>query len=222
MKRIIALVLFFGLCFSCVASSADKTKELTFQGIPWYSSPKKTYDLLWSKGFLAHSDVINVIVESKILLLNAGESYKAESNIFHTEYYSDFPYTTSIDWHSGTIANNLQSADIYDCYLEKTIAKQQLSGITIYFTSKIKKPQLIECDVGFASGYDEPAILKALISAYGKPNITRNEIGESIWVGDKNTVIFYCAGRVVFATLDGLKKASKIKPPASDKGNAGF
>ncbi len=51
MKKLIAGLLVFVLCCCCILASADDPKKITFQSIPWLSTPQQVSSLLYESGF---------------------------------------------------------------------------------------------------------------------------------------------------------------------------
>ena len=52
MKKGIAWILLLILCLSWTVSLAETSKELTFQDIPWFSSPEEASKILVKSGFV--------------------------------------------------------------------------------------------------------------------------------------------------------------------------
>ena len=63
MRKAVAVLLMIVFCFACAVSPAEEFGELTFQGIPWFSSPEEAVLHLFETGFMNSELTGNKITE---------------------------------------------------------------------------------------------------------------------------------------------------------------
>ncbi len=227
MKRIISALLLIILCISCIASLAEEEKELTCQGIPWFSSPKEASKVLNESGFIKKqfsSKDLNNHIYAKQKRKKSG-NYYYNSSIGTDPDNKKCPYTYASDKYP-TITSKLQTILIRS--LPKTIAQREIDRLWLFFTPDPDNPQLVECMIAFKSRKkaDTNAILNALQEAYGTPISDKNKT--YIWLGSNNTIVLFYPKKasVVFATLDGLAMAEaydiEIPGPTPAPEDTGF
>ena len=197
MKKLITLVIALVMIFTvtCVIAEA----ELTFQGVQWYSSPEETIKHLNEVQFTNSGQVPDL------------QTQNSKGNPFFSHiggYKKDkkIPYRFVFNEEDACMTS-LLCATLWDNRLCKTIAKQSIKNVSLYYNSA-DSPQLIEVCIWFDqdAGYDANAVYEALVTAYGKPAATRKykKTTEHVWTGGKNTIVIMYNNDVVFATLDGL------------------
>ena len=212
MKKLLAVLTLIVLLFSCTVVYADGTKQLTFQGVPWYSTPDEAIKFLKNSGFVDNgASVPSVQVTAK-----DGSSFYSHIGTYKKD--KKVPYTYNYKVNSA-LADGLQSQTLWSDKLCKTIAKQTIKNVSLLYTSDTKNPQLVEVCIWFDKddGYDIKAVYDALVSAFGKPNASRKS-KEYVWLGDNNTIAVLYNNDVVFATLDGLTSIGTAPADIEDTG----
>lgn len=231
MKRFIAGLLVLIFSCSCTLAFADDPKEITFQGIPWFSSPQEVSALLYESGFTGFEfgDIAKDIFTASARenkLKRRGNPY-AVSLVGYDASNKNCPYTYASE-KNLPITSKLREMHFSQSYkFLKTIAKQRVTSMRLYFTPDADNPQLVQCAVYFASdkGYKD-AIINALKEAFGKPVSEKNKC--YIWMGENDTIaMFYPKNKcVIFATIDGLELAEtydvEIPEASSEPEDTGF
>lgn len=217
MKKAIAILLLIVLCLTYAVSLSETSDELTFQEIPWFSSPEETASHLFETGFISGE-----LKGNKIAELYKVQSVLSSSFIGIDPADENVPYT----FQSGRISpvtSRLQRLKIAPAMLAETIAGQTPSWLHLDFTAEPEKPQLVECCFSFKSdGYDEKAVYNALVQAHGEPDVVKDKNRISIWLGDKNTLILFRKKEIIYASLDGLALADTAGLPVEETADAGF
>ena len=217
MKRTIAALLMIVLCFTYAFSLSEASDELTFQGIPWFSSPEEAALHLFETGFISSE-----LTGNKITELYKIQSTLSDSFIGTDPADETVPYT----FQSGKITpvtSRLQRLKISPAMLAETIAGQTSSWLHLDFTAEPDKPQLVECCFSFKSdGYDEKAVYDTLVQTYGEPDAVKDKNRISIWLGDNNTIILFRKKEIVFASLDGLALADIAGLPVEETTDTDF
>ena len=208
MKKIIALLFLFVFCFSCAVSLAEEPVEITYQDIPWFSSPEEASSILIKEGFLTQSMAfgeknINNLLQAKI------EKYGfawVPSNIGVNTDDPECPYSYCDSKRYTPITKKLSQIWVA-AGIKGKIADKRISAMGFYFTMDEKNRQLVEILIGCRQASQDD-ILKTLEEAYGKATAERNN-REYVWLGANNTIIIYHVKKscIVFATLDGLNQA---------------
>lgn len=219
MKKAIIWLLLIALLIAPTATIAEEKgepEELSFQGIPWFSSPNDAVEALIDLGFIDKKSS-----HSKINIGAMTKEDRLGSCIYISETdpttVSLMPFPDSIRAASvGTICEHKIRKS------NKTIAGQDISSIELKFTRDQKDPKLVECFIIFNFGKKENSKLidDALITRYGDPDFIEN--GESVWFGAQNTVIIHNEAMLVFATLDGLELANSFAVEEEQKEDTGF
>ena len=217
MKKAIAALLMIVLCLTFAASLSEASDELTFQGIPWLSSPEEAVLHLFETGFISSE-----LTGNKITELYEIQSVLSASFIGTDPADENVPYT----FQSGKIApvtSRLQRLKIPAAMLAETIAGQTPSWLHLDFTAEPEKPQLVECCFSFKSNdYDEKAVYDALVLSYGEPAVMKDKNRISIWLGDHNTIIIFRKKEIIYASLDGLALADVAGLPVEDTAGTDF
>ena len=204
MRRIVAFVVLIAITFMCIYSVAEEAKEITFQGVPWFSSPDEVTKLLGESGFTSGRAFDIQKLKNKDSLSNSNiASYKKDKKV---------PYTYSNSTKDKKLSTKL--LDQWQNHVEKTLAKHKVHFLTAYYTAEPNNPQLVEFEMTLrdpdGGDYDKKVIYDALVSAYGKPKASRSG-KEYIWLGENNTIAILNKNHVVFATLSGLEYAEAIE-----------
>lgn len=217
MKKAIAALLMIVLCLTYAVSLSEASNELTFQEIPWFSSPEETVLHLFKTGFISSE-----LTGNKIAELHTIQSVLSGSFIGIDPADENVPYT----FQSGKIApvtSRLQRLKISPAMLAETIAGQTPSWLHLDFTAEPEKPQLVECCFSFKSdGYDEKAVYDALVQTHGEPDVIKDKNRISIWLGDNNTIILFRKKDIIYASLDGLALADIVGLPVEEPAGAGL
>ena len=227
-RRCLAFLLLFLFCFPCVASQAEEEKkELTFQDVPWLSSPEEVNSILTKSGFISKAFKPQNIGHE----MQAGGNYYRFSMFGYDADDPECPYTRSSE-ENPPLTKKLQRAWLVN-NLPKTIAKQKIKSLSLFFTPDPKDRKLVECLLIFSARKkdDQNAILSALEDAYGDPTAVKTIKKKKniyIWLGANNTIVMYTHDResyVCFATLDGLALAEShdiVIPESEEPEDTGF
>lgn len=198
-KLIVFITTLVMICCLCI--SAVYADELTFQGIPWYSSPDETVKCLTDIGIVNANEYIFPVKEytdKDSLSASHIGAYKKDKKI---------PYCYTFKKESS-ITNKLLEQWISNGKIGKTIASQEVKSLTLMYTPDDQC--LVEICIWFnGDSYDIKAVYNALVSVYGKPNANRKD-KEYVWIGDNNTIVILYKNDVVFATIDGLNEAEAV------------
>lgn len=230
MKRLFVFALIIVLCFTCVTSHAEETrKEITFQQIPWFSSPKDTIQALSDSGMI-NTGIIPCIewFDREIKKFNNGEGHLYKSSFEYDDENPSAPYTTiSYRAEHPYLSRKLQLLMISSAHIKKTIADQLIQSIDLYFTCEKGNPRFVECDIYFRDEqFDKDAVYAALVSAFGEPIATKYDGLMSIWMGENNTICIHSTISVCFASLDGLAQAESViietEEPVVENHDTGF
>ena len=217
MRKAVAVLLMIVFCFACAVSPAEEFGELTFQGIPWFSSPEEAVLHLFETGFMNSE-----LTGNKITELYQIQPVLSGSFIGADPADENVPYT----FQSGKITpvtSKLQRLKIPPAKLAQTIAGQTPSWLHLDFTAEPEKPRLVECCFSFKSGdYDEKAVYDALVQAYGEPDAVKDRNRISIWLGDNNTIIVFRKKDLIFASLDGLTLAENVGLSGKETADTGL
>lgn len=213
MKRVVSVILFISLMMTLACAFADGTKEITFQGIPWFSSPEEVTGLLGESGFIDRKPFGVRKANDRDSLFN--------SNIakYSKDKKTPYKYVTLVKDEKITTKLLRQ----WISQVEKTIAKQTVSFMFAYYTAEPDNPQLVEIAISLKSpdgGSDPKSIYDALEKALGKPKSKRKN--EYVWLGDNNTIAILNRNNVVFATLTGLEYAETIDLGFDEPEDTGF
>ncbi len=212
MKRIIVVFLLLAVCFSVIAAHAVDTKELTCQGVPWFSTPEEASDILHESGFISKAfdeKDINKGTGTRNWIKKTGNPYLSSSIAADTGD-KECPYTYVSESHP-TLTRKLQAIEIRK--LPKTIAKAKVSSFYLNFTADEGDRKLVECKLTFQRNkdYSWENIYNALKQAFGKETIVKDKYFY-IWYGENNTIVIFnlSQSNVTFATIDGLKLAETV------------
>ena len=204
MKRIVAFIVLLTITFMCVYAIAEEAKEITFQGVPWFSSPKEVTKLLGKSGF-TNGKSFNVTK------LKDAESL-SKSRIAYYDEDKEVPYKYARNSEDVRLTTKLLSQ--WQNNVKKTIAKHEIDFLNAFYTADSKKPQLVEFEMTLRSpdngDYDQNAIYDALVSAFGEPKANRKG-QEFVWLGENDTIAILNRNYIVFATLSGLEYAQTIE-----------
>lgn len=213
MKRSVFFLTVLAILILCVSVIAEETKEITFQDIPWFSSPEEVNKLLKDSGFTDGKVMITDKIEDKEFSHSNIAKYNADTK---TPYkYSNntkderITYKLISHWHPRT---------------QKTIAKQKVDFLYAYYTADPENPQLVEISMYLKNpngDYELKPVYDALETAFGKPVTNRNG-KEYIWLGANNTIVILNNRSVVFASLDGLEYAETIDVDIEEPEDTGF
>ena len=215
MKRL-AFNIFLVVFLSIVCVSAAEHQELTFQNIPWYSSPEESCQFLIDLGFID-----SMPSKTKIEKINNAEGTLRDSHIARDKSKA-VPYTIK-SGKATPLTEKLQLLTFSGHMIQKTIAQQELSWIHFLYTLEPQNPQLVECYIDFkAKKFDQKAVYNALVEKYGKPSETKDKKKVHVWLGDNNTIIVMRDRIVAFATIDGLTLADSFSLPKTEKDDTGF
>ena len=211
MKKLLALLTLIVLLFSCTVVYADGTKELTFQGVHWFTSPDEAIKSLKSSGFVDSGATVSVQATAK-----DGSAFYSHIQAYKKDKKVPYSYNYKVN---SALADGLQSQTLWSDKLCKTIAKQTIKNVSLLYTADTKNPQLVEVCIWFDKddGYDMKAVYDALVSAFGKPNASRKS-KEYVWLGNNNTIAVLYNNDVVFATLDGLTSIGSAPADIEDTG----
>ncbi len=224
-----------------LADPGDEEPEgITFQGIPWCSSPEKGIQCLIDSGFI---DEGSNSWNSRIQSLYKPESSFSDSSIYYDEN-SSFGYSifcnrikskNRIPVPDKRVSTKLRKLEIQGKNILKTIAKQEIAVIDLMFSVETGTLQLVEVAVHFNSGKNVKKELdSALQTAYGKPVTAKKAQaghGATAWLGDENTFVIHYEGYVVFAKMNKLEAAGNIEKkviitptpkPTQEKEDTGF
>ena len=215
MKKTLAIIVMIVITLLCVYALAEGAKEITFQGVPWFSSPKEVTKLLGKSGFTnGKSFNVKKLTDSKSL---------SRSNIAYYNEDEEVPYKYSRSSEDVSLTTKLLSQ--WQNNVKKTIAQHEVHFLNAYYTAETKKPQLVEFEMTLrdpeGGHFDEDAIYSALESAFGEPKVRRNG-KEYIWLGENNTIAILNRSHVVFATLSGLEYAESIELNLKTVEDTGF
>lgn len=214
MKKLLAFVVLIVISIMCTFSFADEAKEITFQGVPWFSSPDEVTQLLGESGFTNGKSF-------SITKLKNEESL-SDSNIalYSKDKKVPYKYANSKDKKLST-----KLLDQWQNHVEKTLAKHKVSFLNAYYTAEPNNPQLVEFEMTLRNpdggGYDKKVIYNALESAFGKPKASRSG-KEYVWLGENNTIVILNRNHIVFATLSGLEYAETIELNLKTAEDTGF
>lgn len=202
MKKFLSLVIVLVIVFTMTSVMAEN--ELTFQGVPWFSSPDETIKHLTGSQFIANGQSPALQTAKK-----DGTDFFSHIGVYKKDKKVPYRYVFKKE---DAFANNLLNQTVWDNGLCATIAKQTIKNVSFFYTAT-DNPQLIEVCIWFDkdAGYELKAVYDALVSAYGKPNASRYD-KEYIWLGANNTIVILYNNDVVFATLDGLSFAGNTEP----------
>ncbi len=209
MKKIAVFLLILVIFLPIVVVHADSTKELTCQGIPWFSTPEEASSILFNAGFISKEfgeNDINKGTQTRLFIKKKGYPY-LYSSVGTDPEDKDYPYTY-ISEKNPTLTRKLQAVEIRK--LPKTIAGAKVSSFYLYFTPEAEDRQLVECKITFKDdkSYDRDKIIEALETAYGKRTTVKIKYVH-LWVGVNNTIVIFNSKlkNVTFATIDGLNLA---------------
>ena len=193
---------------------AKDTKEITFQGVPWFSSPSDVNKVLGESGFTnGKAFRVRTLKDKSSLLKSHIAKYSKDKKV---------PYKFSDSKKDTTITTKLLKQ--WQNNVKKTIAKQQVERFYAYYTAEPDNPRLVEFLITLSKNdgkYDQKAIYNALKKAFGKPTTVRDG-KEYIWLGKNNTIAILKQTNVVFATLDGLEYAETIELDFDEPEDTGF
>ncbi len=204
-----------------LADPGDEEPEgITFQGIPWCTSPEKAIQYLIDSGFI---DEGSNRWSSKIQSLYKPESSFSDSSVFYDEN-STFGYSifcnrinskNRVPVPDKRVSTKLRKLEIQEKNILKTIAKQEITAIDLMFSVESGTLQLVEVAVHFKYSKNVKKELdSALQTAYGKP-ITAKKAqaghGSTAWPGDANTLVIHYDDYVVFAKMNKLEEAGNIE-----------
>lgn len=213
MKKLIAILSLFVFCFSFAASNADEPKELLFQSVPWFSTPEEASQILLDAGFISKafdSEQIGKDSTTKSRVRKGGSPY-TECSIAADPKDKKCPYTYVSDKYPA-LTGKLEYISVRG--LPKTIAKQKIKSLNLYFTPDAENRQLVQCKLVLELRHDTKAIRNALEEAYGKPSAIKNK-KYYIWLGANNTIVLYNTQNskpfVIFASIDGLNLAESYE-----------
>jgi hypothetical protein len=188
----ILVTVLFVTSFLCAGSAET---ELTFQGIPWYSSPNDVIKLLVNAGF-TDGNQYPALQDSQ----NNGDPFFSHIGAYAKDKKVPYRYVFK---EKDTCATNLTNQTYWSP--DSTIAKQTIRNISFMYVSDQGGQRLVEVCVWFDkdADYDMAAVYDALVTAYGEPCAARNG-KEYVWLGENSSIAILYNNDVVFALLDGL------------------
>lgn len=200
------------LLILCVSPVLSESKELTFQGVPWGSSPNDAIKSLTDAGFVEKGRTPEMQETQK-----DGSSFFSHIGGYKKDKNTPYRYVYK---PKDSCAVNLKNQTLWSNRLCTTIAKQDIRNVSLMYVQAPDGPQLTEVCIWFDdkdSVYSIDAVYDALVTAYGKPDASRKG-KEYVWLGANNTVCILYNNDVVFASLDGLAKTGTFTAEMKDTG----
>lgn len=179
---------------SLYTSSGIELKEpmgITFQKIPWNSSPEETVQILIESGIIEDNNQIR----RRIIGLNSNPYSSLEESWFYYGSSKKEPYTYKHKKNDKTLSDKLKVLSIDRSYIQKTIGKQEIEKLSFKYSLESGSPQLVELSILFKkqeANQDSEALLSVLKSSYGEPSITeKKKDGRNyhIWYGEYDTIV---------------------------------
>ena len=218
MKKAISYILLLLFTFTCSISLADNPEELIFLFFPWFSFPNEAIDILIKKGFLDENDnAVKRMIENPDKVHFTDTSSYLESN-----NDKKFPYVYNSNRYNA-LSNNVKRLRLRKEAILKTIAKQEINGITLQFWDDQGTLKLIECALSFVTDdTNAKSIYDALVKTYGKPKANKNKAQKALWYGGNSTIILKSYSNVIYATLDGINLSIESSPAEPEKEDSDF